>query len=48
MEWPGMGMVVMIGLEKFENVEDIPDEDIKAAIRAAVKEWEQQGQSEET
>ena len=48
MEWPGLGMVVMIGLEKFENVDDVPDEDIKTAIRAAVKEWEQQGQRVKT
>jgi len=43
MEWPGRGMVVMIGLDKYDSVDEVPDEDIKAVIKAAVKEWEQQG-----
>jgi len=31
---------VYVGLKKFESVDDIPDETIKAAIRAAIAEWE--------
>ncbi len=31
---------VYVGMKKFELVEDIPDETIKAAIRAAIAEWE--------
>jgi len=42
MEWPNIGMMVMIGLEKYESVEDIPDEEIRNLIRAAVKSWEHQ------
>ncbi len=33
-------MRVMIGLDQFDDVSSIPDETIKAAIRAAVKDWE--------
>jgi hypothetical protein len=47
MEWPGKGMVFMVGLEKYDSVDDIPDEGIKNIIRAAVKSWEEQ-QTEET
>lgn len=43
MEWPGLGMVVMIGLDKYDSVDDVPDEDIKIIIRDAVRKWEQQG-----
>ncbi len=41
MEIPGKGMVVMIGLESYNEVADIPDEEIKSLLRAAVREWEQ-------
>jgi hypothetical protein len=41
MEWQDKGMVVMVGLERYDSVEDVPDERIKAVIRSAVKEWEQ-------
>ncbi|MBC8504088.1 MAG: hypothetical protein H8D34_04485 [Chloroflexi bacterium] len=34
-------MRVMIGLDQFEDVSSIPDETVKAAIRAAVQDWEQ-------
>ncbi len=46
MEWPGIGMVVMIGLEKYESVDDVPDQDIRDIIHDAVKKWEQQGLQE--
>ena len=42
-ELPNEGMVVMVGLEKFKDVEDIPNEDIRNVIHAAVEEWEQGG-----
>jgi len=32
-----------VGLEKFKDVEDIPNEDIRNVIHAAVEEWEQGG-----
>ena len=31
---------VYVGMEKFNTVDDVPDETIKAAIRAAIAEWE--------
>jgi len=42
MEIPGKGMVVMIGLESYHEVADIPDGEIKSLLREAVREWEQQ------
>lgn len=39
-ELPGEGMIVMVGLEKFKGVEEVPDEEIKKVIHAAVDEWE--------
>jgi hypothetical protein len=40
MEFPGKGMVVMIGMDQYEEVDDVPDEEVKELIRAAVAEWE--------
>lgn len=34
------GLQVMVGLEKFSTVDDVPYADVKAAIRAAITEWE--------
>lgn len=34
------GVEVYVGLEKFPSVDDVSDETIKAAIRAAIAEWE--------
>ena len=39
-ESPYGGVYVYVGLNKFEGVDAVPDEDIKAAIRAAIAEWE--------
>ena len=41
LELPNKGMVVMVGLNQYEGVEAVPDEEIRQAIRAAVAEWEQ-------
>lgn len=46
LEWPEIGMVVMVGLEKYETVEEVPDPMIQNLIRSAVKEWEQRGSEE--
>jgi hypothetical protein len=35
------GLEVMIGSKKFETIDDVPDENIKSAIRAAIAEWEE-------
>ena len=34
------GVIVIVGINKYESVEDVPDHEIKAAIRAAITEWE--------
>jgi hypothetical protein len=34
------GVEVYVGLNKFLAVDDVPDEEIKATIRAAIAEWE--------
>jgi hypothetical protein len=34
------GVEVYVGLQKFETVDDVPDEEIKAFIRSAIAEWE--------
>ena len=39
-ESPSGGVFVYIGLNKFEGIDAVPDEDVKAAIRAAIAEWE--------
>jgi len=40
MESPTGGVNVFVGVQRFEGVDDVPDEAIKAAIRAAIAEWE--------
>lgn len=35
------GLQVVIGAQKFETIDDVPDANIKTAIRAAIAEWEQ-------
>lgn len=35
------GVEVYVGLNKYQTVDDVPDEIIKAEIRAAIAEWEQ-------
>ena len=35
------GLEVQIGAQKFETIDDVPDANVKAAIRAAIAEWEQ-------
>ena len=34
------GLEVQVGSQTFETIEDVTDADIKAAIRAAIAEWE--------
>jgi hypothetical protein len=39
-ELPTKGVVVMVGLDRYEGVEAVPDEDVRQMIRLAVAEWE--------
>lgn len=40
LESPEGGVVVWVGMSKFEAIDDVPDEQIKAAIRRAIATWE--------
>jgi hypothetical protein len=35
------GVEVYVGLQKFNSIDEVPDEAIKSEIRAAIKEWEE-------
>lgn len=35
------GVLVWVGMEKFKSIDDVPDNEIKKAIRAAIAEWEE-------
>jgi hypothetical protein len=37
---PEGGVMVYVGLNKYKGVDEVPDEEIKSAIRAAIAEWE--------
>jgi len=39
-ESPQGGVLVLVGMEKFEGVDEVTDPEIKAIIRAAITEWE--------
>lgn len=34
------GVNVYVGIQRYEAIDDVPDEEVKAAIRAAIAEWE--------
>lgn len=38
---PTLGVTVQVGEEKFESIDSVPDEEIRAALKAAVKKWEE-------
>jgi len=40
MELPDQGVEVLVGLDKYPDIDRVPDEDIHKVINAAVKEWE--------
>lgn len=40
-EHPTKGLVVMVGLNRYEGVEEVPDSEIRSLIRESVAEWEQ-------
>lgn len=37
---PGRGMVVLVGLDEYDGVDQVPDPEIRALIKQCVKEWE--------
>jgi hypothetical protein len=39
-ESPDGGVMVYVGLTKYMAIDDVPDAEIKAAIRGAITEWE--------
>jgi len=39
-ESPEGSVIVWVGIQKYQGIEDVPDEQIKAAIRAAISAWE--------
>jgi hypothetical protein len=40
LESPTGGVNVYVGINKYEGIDSVPDEEAKAAIRAAIAEWE--------
>ena len=40
MESPKKGLVILVGLDQYENIGDIPDDAIVRVIRQSVSEWE--------
>jgi hypothetical protein len=34
------GVIVFVGLTRYNAIDDVPDAEIKSAIRAAIAEWE--------
>jgi len=41
MELPEKGVVVLVGLEQYDSVDAVPDEEIRDLLRSCVAEWEQ-------
>jgi gas vesicle protein len=42
MEVPGQGMMVVVGLNKYQDINDVPDGQIRKMIQEAVADWEKQ------
>ena len=40
-DWPGRGVVFIIGIDIYNEIHEIPDSEIRHAIRNAVKTWEE-------
>ena len=40
MELPSKGLVVMVGLQQYPGVDEVPDPEIRAIIRQSVADWE--------
>lgn len=46
-EWPGRGVVFMVGLDVYDEINDIPNPDIRTAIRNAARTWEASQENKE-
>ena len=44
-EHPTQGLVVMVGLKRYEGVDEVPDPEIRSLIRESVAEWEQRSEA---
>ncbi|MGC8856105.1 MAG: hypothetical protein ACP5QU_04835, partial [Anaerolineae bacterium] len=40
LEAPDGSVIVMVGINRYQGIAEVPDEEIRAAIRAATAEWE--------
>ena len=43
-EFPQRGMVVLVGLEQYDGIDEVPYERVRAIIRESVTEWEQRAE----
>ena len=43
-EFPQRGMVVMVGLEQYDGIDEVPYERVRSIIRESVSEWEQRAE----
>ena len=41
-EFPNRGMVVLVGLEQYDSIDEVPYKAVRQLIRASVAEWEEQ------
>jgi len=46
-ELPNKGMMVLVGLEKYEGIDDVPYERVRVIIRESVSEWERRAEDGE-
>lgn len=46
-ELPGKGMVVLVGLEQYSYIDDVPYERVRKIIRESVAEWEKRAENGE-
>ncbi len=46
-EFPGKGMVVLVGLDQYSNIDDVPYERVRKVIRESVAEWERRAENGE-
>ena len=44
-EFPNKGMIVLVGLEKYEGIDDVPYERVRVIIRESVSEWERRAEN---